>query len=77
LYWQIFAISARFRIVWWLTAAYTTISFGITWLSIFWQCGNPSDLTNLGECSYTCLCIQSSSRINNRSLRGSGSGPTH
>lgn len=49
LYWQIFAVSQRFRSVWWGTAGYTMLSFAVTWISIFWQCGNPSDLNNLGE----------------------------
>lgn len=58
LYWQIFAVSNRFRYVWWFTAGYTILSFCITWISIFWQCGSPSDLNNRGKWHRCLLFVQ-------------------
>jgi hypothetical protein len=49
LYWHIFAVSSRFRIVWWLTAGYTATSFCITFLSVFWICGSPSKVNDIGK----------------------------
>lgn len=49
LYWHIFAISTRFRIVWAITTTYITLSFLVTFLSIFWHCGTPSKMVDFGK----------------------------
>jgi hypothetical protein len=42
LYWQIFAVSTRFRVMWWSTAIFIAISWAATFISSFWHCGSPS-----------------------------------
>jgi len=49
LYWELFNISMRFRIAWIATAVFTTMSFAVTWVSIFWRCGSPKDVINLSK----------------------------
>lgn len=48
LYWAIFEVSTKFRLAWMVVTAYTLISFLITFLAIFWSCGKPSQINNLG-----------------------------
>jgi hypothetical protein len=48
LYWQIFGVSRRFRIAWGALATYILLSFLMTVLSIFWHCGSPATLTDVG-----------------------------
>ncbi|KAF2277582.1 uncharacterized protein EI97DRAFT_298194 [Westerdykella ornata] len=50
LYWKIFAVSTWFRYVWWISTAFITTSFLITIISIFWQCGSPSQISNFEVC---------------------------
>ncbi|KAF2745791.1 hypothetical protein M011DRAFT_121301 [Sporormia fimetaria CBS 119925] len=50
LYWQIFAISDWFRLLWWGTTIYIAVSFGATFLSVFWRCGAPSNVVDLDAC---------------------------
>jgi hypothetical protein len=49
LYWQIFEVSNRFRLCWWLVTAYTVLTFLITIPSYFWNCGAPNDFLNMGN----------------------------
>ncbi|KAF2740933.1 hypothetical protein EJ04DRAFT_592539, partial [Polyplosphaeria fusca] len=46
LYWHLFGVSRRFRIVWWITASFLVISFLITTIAPFWHCGSPSNIVN-------------------------------
>ena len=49
LYWQIFHLSKRFRIAWYLLTAYTGISFVIQCVTVFTRCGSAKDFANLGR----------------------------
>ncbi|KAF2873032.1 hypothetical protein BDV95DRAFT_365353 [Massariosphaeria phaeospora] len=50
LYWQIFAISPRFRVLWWIVAVFTALCFLVTWISSFWACGHPSKYLDFEAC---------------------------
>jgi hypothetical protein len=49
LYYLIFNPSRAFRIAWWSVAAYTVLSFLITFLAVFWHCQSPPDVVDLGK----------------------------
>ena len=49
LYWHIFELSRRFRIAWVLLTLYTTLSFLVTLMAIFWHCGTPDTFMSQGR----------------------------
>ena len=49
LFWQIFSISRRFRMVWWASTVFVTLSGCITIVSVLWRCGDPSRPEDYGE----------------------------
>lgn len=49
LYWHLFEISTRFRIVWWVTAAFTAVGFLTSILLFLWHCGSPAKLLDEGK----------------------------
>ena len=51
LYWTIFKVSPGFRIIWWITAVYTFLTFLAIILSYFWQCGNPLKVADPETCA--------------------------
>lgn len=54
LYWKIFNVSTKFRVAWWSVAVYTILSFLISVLSIFWNCGSPTNFLDPGKISICC-----------------------
>lgn len=48
LYWALFSVSKTFRVAWICVAMYTLISFLVTFFAIFWSCGTPSQIANVG-----------------------------
>ncbi|KAF2111195.1 hypothetical protein BDV96DRAFT_582732 [Lophiotrema nucula] len=50
LYWQIFAVSRRFRLAWTVVVIYVGLSFAISILAPFWHCGHPSTLMDPRAC---------------------------
>jgi hypothetical protein len=49
LYWQIFAVSKKFRVIWVLLGVYTVLCFLVSLLAYFWNCGRPHDVINQGK----------------------------
>ncbi|PVH94103.1 hypothetical protein DM02DRAFT_540184 [Periconia macrospinosa] len=49
LYWQIFEVSARFRIAWLFLTAYTAIGFVVSVVTVFTRCGAPQYFANMVE----------------------------
>ena len=49
LYWQIFEVSRRFRIAWWVLTGYIGVSFIVTLITVFTRCGAAKDFSNIGK----------------------------
>jgi len=49
LYWEIFQISRRFRVAWFVLTGYMGVSFIVTLITIFTRCGAAKDFANLGK----------------------------
>lgn len=49
LYWTLFNVSKTFRVAWNCVTAYTFISFLATFFAIFWSCGTPNKIANVGK----------------------------
>ncbi|KAL5114927.1 hypothetical protein ACEQ8H_007174 [Pleosporales sp. CAS-2024a] len=47
LYWEIFEVSSRFRIAWFVLAGYMGAAFVVTLITIFTRCGPAKDFANL------------------------------
>jgi hypothetical protein len=48
LYWELFSVSSGFKKAWYIVTTYTGMTFLVTFISIFWICGSPRDIHNLG-----------------------------
>ncbi|KAF2019510.1 hypothetical protein BU24DRAFT_386445 [Aaosphaeria arxii CBS 175.79] len=51
MYWRIFEISKRFRVAWSLLTAYTALCFLVSFTSIFWKCGTPTNFLEPEACA--------------------------
>ena len=49
LYWHLFEISTRFRVVWWAATGFTVASFLASVLLFLWHCGSPAKLFDAGK----------------------------
>lgn len=52
LYWNLFEVSTRFRVIWGLSCVVTAASLLAILLSVFWQCGRPRDAFKKGRVDY-------------------------
>ncbi|KAF2182970.1 hypothetical protein K469DRAFT_787143 [Zopfia rhizophila CBS 207.26] len=55
LYWQIFKISTRFRVAWGVLTAFIALSFGFTFLGVFWRCDAPKHIVNIAACEHRSM----------------------
>ena len=51
LYYELFAVSRKFKAAWWPVCVFTFITFWICFVATFWACGTLGDLFNVGEYS--------------------------
>jgi hypothetical protein len=58
LYQQIFGVSRAFMKAWWCVFAYTVLTFCICFVAIFWACGWPTLLFDLGEAEMMTFIFQ-------------------
>ena len=50
-YRKLFGVSQNFLVAWWLVSAFTILTYLMIIISIFWACGVPQNLFNLGDCN--------------------------